>query len=259
MNNFKLTIAYDGTRYHGWQVQPAVPTIQGELEDTIGRILDHPVSIHGSGRTDRGVHADGQVAHFLTPRHPQTDTLEAGLNALLPPDIRVLAIEAASPRFHARYSARRRTYRYHISRLRTASPFDHRYVYGFRAALDADAVDRATRQLRGVHDFSSFCAGAAEAGDPVREVYEARWERTDAAWMLTISANGFLRSMVRTIVGTLLDVGTGRRPWTDIDRVLEARNRSVAGRAVPPTGLRLVRVDYGEESGNQVENNNLSI
>lgn len=259
MNNFKFTIAYDGTRYHGWQVQPGVPTIQGRLEETLQRILDHAVSVCGAGRTDRGVHAEGQVAHCRTDRPMKEDTLQRALNALLPPDIRIMEAARVSPQFHARYSAVARTYRYHICRMASIHPFRYRYVHAYRRPLDAEAIDRATACLIGAHDFSSLCSGAGSVKSPIREVYEAEWQRTPDDWVFTIRANGFLRGMVRTIVGTLLEVGTSRMEWQEMTRVLEARDRAAAGPSVPASGLSLVRVEYSEGADNRGQNNNLVI
>ena len=244
MHNFKLTLAYDGTNYHGWQVQPGVATIQGELERALGRILDQPVTTHGSGRTDRGVHADAQVAHFLTAGSPGTDTLASGLNALLPPDIRVRSVEEVPPDFHARRSALSKTYAYHVWRSGVVDPARYRYVYPFHGPLDPDGLGDAAGRLLGLHDFTSFCSHSNENGDRVRHVYEAQWDLGGEEWIFTIRANGFLRYMVRTIVGTLIEIGTGRRRREDIGRILEARDRRTAGASAPPRGLRLVRVEY---------------
>jgi len=242
--SFKLTIAYDGTNYHGWQIQPGIPTIQGELERALGRILNEPVTTHGSGRTDRGVHAVGQVVHFLTGRHFHTDTLMAGLNALLPPEVRVCRVEEVGDEFHARYSALSKTYQYHVWRSDVVHPFRYRYVYWFRRPLDAGAVDSATRNLIGVHDFTSFASVSGECGDHVRKVLDAKWERFDEEWVFTIRANGFLRYMVRTIVGTLLEIGVHRRGAEDLGPLLAARDRTVSGPSVPPSGLCLLNVEY---------------
>lgn len=244
--NFKLTIAYDGTRYHGWQIQPGVPTIQGEVNQALGRILDQPVTTHGSGRTDRGVHADGQVAHVTLEHDIQPATLVAGSNALLPPDIRILTVERVPPEFHARLWALAKTYQYNVWRTSVVNPFRYRYVCPVRQSLDAHAMDRATERFVGTHDFSSFCAKATETDNRVRTVYEAGWTHGSEEWVFTIRANGFLRYMVRSIVGTLLAIGQGRTRWQEIDAMFLAADRALAGPSAPAAGLRLLRVEYPE-------------
>lgn len=244
MRNLKLTLAYDGTRFHGWQVQPDRLTVQGEVERVLRQILNHPVSATGSGRTDAGVHAHGQVAGVLIDRSMDTDAVQRAMNALLPPDVRVLSVEEVSLEFHARFSARSKTYAYHICRAAVVSPFLYRFVLPCHHALDSPAMDDATRAIVGTHDFTSFCAAAAEVEDRVRTVFEADWERSPEVWVFRIRANGFLQHMVRTIVGTVLDVGRGKLPPHSIPRILEARDRRSAGPCVPACGLHLLRVDY---------------
>lgn len=252
MHNYKLTIAYDGTRYHGWQRQPGVPTIQGELERALARIVDRHVDLHGAGRTDRGVHAEGQVAHALIPFRAEEETLERGLNALLDPDIRVLTVGEAPREFHSRYSAVSRTYRYHMWRHRIVRPFDQRFVYACWRPLDTEAMDGATRVLVGSHDFSSFASGIDSGEEGTRIVYEATWERDSDRWVFAIRASGFLRTMVRTIVGTLLEVGSGRRSREDFAGLLSVRDRTRAGAVVPACGLRLHSVDYPGRGGEAI-------
>ena len=244
MRNIKLTLAYDGTTYHGWQIQPGVPTIQGELEHALGNILDHRVKTHGSGRTDAGVHAHGQIAHFLTEKSMDTDALHKGVNALLPSQIRIVAVEEASAQFHARISATAKTYEYHVWRDAVVSPFHSNYVHSIWQYLDAERMDRATEGFVGVHDFTSFSAASTEVEDRVREVYEAAWERDSTAWVFRIRANGFLQYMVRTIVGTLIEVGKGRLKPDRINAIFEARDRQQAGPSAPARGLHLISVDY---------------
>ena len=244
MRNLKLILAYDGTPYHGWQIQPGLPTIQGELQHTLEKILDHPVVTHGSGRTDAGVHAHGQVVSFTTSVSRDIDALLYGINALLPDEIRVVSIEEVSPEFHARLSAVAKTYEYHLWRLPVVPPFQCRYVYAVGYFLDHDAMDRATVQFCGEHDFTAFCAKATASSDLVREVYEASWERSDQEWVFRIRGNGFLRYMVRTIVGTLLEVGKGRREPDEIGDLFRAKDRSRAGPSAPAQGLHLTEVEY---------------
>ena len=160
MRNLKLTLAYDGMNFHGWQIQPQLPTIQGELQRAFERLFNHAVSVAGSGRTDAGVHAHGQVASVETIRSMDTDAVLRGANALLPREIRILSVEEVSMGFHARRSARSKTYEYHVWRNPIVSPFHCRYVYAFRYPLDQSLIDRGTALFIGTHDFTSFCATA---------------------------------------------------------------------------------------------------
>jgi tRNA pseudouridine38-40 synthase len=184
------------------------------------------------------------VAHCLTGKPVPPSTVAAALNALLPPDVRIRAAAAAAPDFHARFSAVARTYRYRIARTRTLDPFRYRYVYAVWRELDSEAVDRASRSLVGVHDFSSFARHLDPDEPATREVYEASWSREPGEWTFMIRANGFLRTMVRTIVGTLLEIGAGRRPAEDIERLLLVRDRGAAGVTAPASGLELAEVAY---------------
>ena len=244
MRNLKLTLAYDGTSFHGWQIQPGVPTIQGELERVIACILDHEITTHGSGRTDAGVHAHGQVAHFQTEKAIDTDALHRSVNALLQPDIRVMSIEEVPLEFHARESARAKTYEYHLWRSPVVSPFHFRYVHSIWQSLDADKVDRATAHFPGQHDFTSFSAASTSTKSHTREVYAAQWERSGEEWVFRIRASGFLQYMVRTIVGTLVEVGREKMTPEEIPGIFEARDRQLSGPSAPAKGLHLVSVEY---------------
>jgi len=244
MRNLKLTIAYDGTDFHGWQIQPNLPTIQGVLQDALQKLFNHDVAITGSGRTDAGVHAHGQVANVHTIRTMESGAVIRGANALLPATIRILEAQDVDESFHARHSARKKTYEYRVWREPIVSPFESRYVYAFRYPLDSDAMDKAGRCFLGAHDFTSFCATATEVEDRVRQIYEAEWRRTKHAWIFTISGNGFLQYMVRTIVGTLLYVGAGKLRPEQIQEILAARDRTRAGPCVPARGLHLMQVEY---------------
>jgi tRNA pseudouridine38-40 synthase len=244
MRNLKLTLAYDGTEFHGWQIQPQLRTVQGELQQALGRLFNHEVAVTGSGRTDAGVHAHGQVANLETIRTMDTDAVLRGVNALLPAAIRVLSVEEVSLEFHARHSARSKTYEYHVWREPIVSPFHCRYVYAFRYPLDEEAVDRGTEHFVGRHDFTSFCATATEVEDRVRTIFEAGWERSDSSWIFRIRGNGFLQYMVRTIAGTLIDIGRGRLPPEAVPGIFDARDRRLAGPSLPAHGLHLIRVEY---------------
>jgi tRNA pseudouridine38-40 synthase len=244
MRNLKLTLAYDGTNFHGWQVQPQLRTVQGELEQALRKLFNHDVAVTGSGRTDAGVHAHGQVANVETERTMATESVLRGANALLPGDIRILSVQLAGPDFHARRSARSKTYRYRIWRLPIVSPFECRYVYAFRYPLDDSLVDRATSCFVGTRDFSSFCATATEVEDRTRTIYEARWTRCETEWTFEIQGNGFLQHMVRTIVGTLLEIGQGRISPEQLPAIFKARDRRAAGPTAPASGLHLIRVEY---------------
>jgi tRNA pseudouridine38-40 synthase len=244
MRNLKLTVAYDGTAFHGWQIQPGLPTVQGELQRTLQKLFNHEVNVIGSGRTDSGVHARGQVASVQTVRTMDTDAVLRGANALLPPDIRVFEVEEVGMEFHARHSARAKTYEYHIWRNPIVSPFHHRYVYAYRYGMDEAAIDEATTHFLGTHDFTTFCATGTEVEDRVRTIYDASWERDGVEWVFQVRGNGFLQYMVRTIVGTLLEVGQGRISPAKIPEMFEAKDRRVAGASAPACGLHLVGVEY---------------
>jgi tRNA pseudouridine38-40 synthase len=244
MRNLKLTLSYDGTEFHGWQHQPELRTVQGELRQALQKLLNHEVKVEGSGRTDAGVHAHGQVASVETIRTMDTDAVLRGVNALLPRDIRIFSVEEVGPDFHARRSARSKTYEYHVWRSPIVSPFHARYVYAFRYPLDEEAVDLATRYFLGTHDFTSFCATACEVDERTRTIFDACWNRSDSTWVFRIRGNGFLQYMVRTIAGTLLEVGQGRRRPEQLPEVFDAHDRRLAGPSLPPHGLHLIQVEY---------------
>ena len=248
MRKIKLTLAYNGTHYHGWQIQPGVPTVQRDLEHALGNLLDHAVTTHGSGRTDAGVHAHGQVAHFETPRAMDVDALHRGINALLPVEIRVSEVEEVPAEFHARISATAKTYEYRLWRDPVVSPFHHEFVYPLWQPLDPDAMDRAAECFVGIHDFTSFSAAAAEVKDRIREVYEAKWLRDTRDWVFRIRASGFLQYMVRTIVGTLIEVGKGKIDPDGIEAIFAAKDRRQAGPSAPARGLHLMSVEYGRSA-----------
>jgi tRNA pseudouridine38-40 synthase len=246
MRNLKLTLAYDGTEFHGWQIQPQLPTIQGEVQQALGKLFNHEVNVTGSGRTDADVHAHGQVANVETIRTMDTDAVLRGANALLPDEIRVLSVEEVEPEFHARRSARSKTYEYHIWRYPIVSPFHCRYVYPCRYPLDEEAIDRGTSCFLGTHDFTSFCAAATEIEDRTRTIFDASWDRSEKTWVFRIRGNGFLQYMVRTITGTLLDIGQRRLRPEQIPEIFDARDRRLAGPSLPAHGLHLIQVDYRE-------------
>ena len=244
MRNLKLTLAYDGTDFHGWQIQPHLPTIQGVLQQALQKLFDHEVTVTGSGRTDAGVHAHGQVANVQTIRTMDTGAVVRGANALLPPEIRILEAADVHEGFHARHLARSKTYEYHVWRGAIVSPFRTRYVYPFRYALDTAAVDAASGCFLGTHDFTSFCASAVDVEDRVRTIYQAEWHRREEEWVFRIRGSGFLQHMVRTIVGTLLYVGVGKLNSRQIQQMFEACDRRLAGPCVPAKGLHLMSVEY---------------
>jgi tRNA pseudouridine38-40 synthase len=244
MRNLKLTLAYDGTDFHGWQIQPHLRTIQGELQQTFRKLFNHDVDVIESGRTDAGVHAHNQVANVQTIRTMGNDAVRWGANALLPREIRILAVEEVDMDFHARRSARSKTYEYHIWRHAIVSPFRSNYVYAFRYPLCVEAMDRGTVHFLGTHDFTSFCAAATEVEDRIRTIYEARWDRSGDEWIFRIRGNGFLQYMVRTIGGTLVQIGRGRLQPDQMPEIFAARDRRLAGPSLSSHGLHLVEVEY---------------
>jgi tRNA pseudouridine38-40 synthase len=251
MRNIKLTIAYDGADFHGWQIQPGLPTIQGALTDAVHQITQEKIVIQGASRTDTGVHALGQVAHFKTQSLLAADEFQRALNALLPPAIRIVAAEEVGPDFHARWQAQGKTYRYRIHRGRVLPPFDYRHALHYSGGLDEDAIAAAARLFEGEHDFTSFAASSGSEEDDnerdmVRVIYTSEIVREPAREEIAYVVRGrsFLRYMVRKIVGTLIEVGKGRLAAADISELFAARDRSRSGPTAPPEGLYLVSLEY---------------
>ena len=241
----KLTLAYDGANYAGWQFQPHQPTIQGVLEQTLLTITSESVRVVGAGRTDAGVHALGQVACFRTHCQLPPEVLQKALNAELPRDIVVLHAAQAPDDFHAIRDAHRKRYRYVIHDGRWRDVFSRNYAWQYRHRLDEQAMQRAAQALVGKHDFASFEAAGSERETSVRTVFELVVARTgEDCVTVEIEADGFLYRMVRTIVGTLVEVGRAERPENWPGEVLAAIDRRAAGATAPPQGLFLVRVAY---------------
>ena len=255
MRTIKLTLAYDGTDYVGWQRQARGRSIQGEVERALTEIEGDAVMVLGAGRTDAGVHALGQVASVQLAREIEMSALVRAVNAKLRPDIRLLAAEVAAAGFHARYAARRKTYRYNLALGAVASPFGRRYAWHVRCALDVDAMRAAAVAFTGRHDFAAFRAVGSAVTSSVRTIQSVSVEPSDAALgapppatapglTIAVVGDGFLRHMVRIMVGTLVAVGLGRLTETDVGAVLASRVRERAGATAPPHGLFLVAVDY---------------
>jgi len=242
--NLKLTIEYDGTDYHGWQVQPHGRTIQEILELALGEILRERVRLRASGRTDAGVHAAGQVANFTTSRPVELWRLQRGVNALTPPDIVVREVEQVPESFDARRNARSRLYEYRIWNQPWPSALQRRFSFHVHAPLELAAMKEAIAFLEGEHDFSSFRAAGCDAAHPVRKIYNNTLLREGDLVVYRIEANAFLRHMVRNLVGTLLEVGCGERTPARFSDLLKARDRTLAGPTAPPRGLFLKEVKY---------------
>jgi tRNA pseudouridine38-40 synthase len=246
----KLTIEYDGTDYVGWQRQPEGVSIQALLEDALVPFEGGPVTVHAAGRTDAGVHALAQVASVATSASHDVAALQRALNAVLPADVRITNVEDAAPGFHARFDAVSKTYEYRIVNGPYASAFQHRYVWHVPGTLDLDAMRTGAASLVGRHDFAAFQATGASVSTTVRTILALDLSRRvrpgpePPLLVLRITGDGFLRHMVRTIAGTLVDVGLGRWPSTHVATILAGRDRTRAGRAAPPAGLFLVEVSY---------------
>lgn len=271
MRNIRLTLAYDGTDFHGWALQPNRPTIQGTVVEVASRLTGERVFLLGAGRTDAGVHALGQTASFKTQSGLSTEEFLRAFNALLPPAIRVLRCEEESPDFQPRWNALAKTYQYRIYRGKIVPPFDQRYVLHYPFPLDEEAISRAARLFEGRHDFTAFAASSAgedegKQKEPVREILRAETARVARGniWspafalpsaapapgasgeelVFTVRGRSFLRFMVRKMTGTLLEIGRGRLAPEDIPRLFASRDRAAAGPTVPPHGLFLVEVEY---------------
>jgi tRNA pseudouridine38-40 synthase len=245
MRNIRLLLEYDGTRYHGWQRQKNALTLQEEVETALARLTGEAVRLMGSGRTDAGVHALGQVANFHTLSGIPLKAFHEGLNSLLPYDLAVLEAQEAPPGFHARRSARAKTYEYRILNRPTRSPLHHHYGWWMAVPLDLDAMVRAAAVLPGEHDFSAFRASGSDNLNPVRRVLQAGWRSHPGGWLrFRITANGFLRGMVRSLTGTMVEVGRGKAAPEILEELLQSGERSLAGPTAPAQGLFLVEVMY---------------
>jgi len=244
----KLTLAYDGTAYAGWQIQPDKPTVQGTFESTLQQLTQESLRVTAAGRTDAGVHALGQVVGLATETRLSNDDLHRGLNALLPDDIAVITVEDAPTNFHATYAAVGKRYQYRIHNGRWPSVFSRHYAWHYPQPLQETAMHEATQLLLGRHDFSSFETAGSERPDSIRTIHELTATRGIGGHSdrvtIEVSGDGFLYNMVRPIVGTLIEVGIGKRDINWPAEVLAARDRRMAGQTAPPHGLFLMRVDY---------------
>jgi tRNA pseudouridine38-40 synthase len=245
MAQYRMLLEYDGTEYSGWQLQPDARTVQGVLETALATALRHPVRVAASGRTDAGVHALGQVATFRTEHTIDGRELRRSLNALTPPDVAVREITLVADGFDARRHATARVYEYRIWTQAWRSAFWHRFTWHVPRALDLVAMRFAAGALVGEHDFGAFQASDCDAEQPVRRVVHSGFTEAEGLCVYRIEANAFLKHMVRAIVGTLVEVGTGQRGADDMAAVLAARDRKRAGQTAPPQGLVLVAVHYG--------------
>jgi tRNA pseudouridine38-40 synthase len=246
MRTLKLTVAYDGTNFVGWQRQTNGTSIQQVLEEAIAPLVgaDRTPTVAGASRTDAGVHALGQVASVTLDIALETRNIHRALNVRLPPDIRVLAVEEAVPGFHARFRSRRKAYRYRMATTRVLSPFDRWFVWHAPEPRDPEAMQRAARALVGRHDFASFQARGSTIVDTVRTLERIEIGSRPGEITVEVVGNGFLRHMVRAIVGTLAEVGTGLRAVETMSGILAARDRAAAGATAPAAGLTLVDVHY---------------
>ncbi len=244
MRNLRLDICYDGTRYKGWQRLPGVEnTIQGKLEQALSRILGEPVEISGSGRTDAGVHARGQVANFHCNSTMPTEEILSQLRRYLPEDIGIYSCKECAERFHARLNAKEKTYRYRIWNSETPCVFERRYAVVFPEMLDVDAMTRAARLLEGEHDFSAFCGNPRFKKSTVRFIRSAEVKRQGEELHIEFTGNGFIHNQVRIMVGTLIEVGRGDREPDSIS-ALFGKKRAEAGFLAPAQGLCLMEVTY---------------
>lgn len=249
--NFKLLIQYDGTDFHGWQVQENDRTIQGELERVIGMLVGGDVTVNGSGRTDAGVHAAGQVANVHLPDGKFTaEKLKAAINGNLWRDIRVMKCEVADDDFHARFSAKKKTYLYRIVNAPVMSPFWRRFAHFESKPLDVGKMEQAARLFLGEHDWTAFASARADGESRVRNILDmsvdSHWDDMAQGVMIEIraTATGFLRYMVRSIAGTLIEAGRGEKDFDTIQTAIITGNRSLAGKTAPSQGLTLLQVDY---------------
>ncbi len=241
--NIRIILAYDGTAYHGWQIQDGVPTVQGILRGALYKITGEQVNLVGSGRTDAGTHVRGLVANFITYSLIPPARLSRALNSILPRDIRVLSARRVPAAFHARFSAHSKVYRYQVYRGPVLLPHLAREYYHYPYAIDVSVMRRAARRFVGEHDFASFAAGTPQK-NTVRRIFRCELKHKGHRLILTVEGNGFLHHMVRNMAGTLLEVGRGRMSLEEFKRLFKSRDRTLAGFTAPAHGLILLRVRY---------------
>lgn len=243
--NFLLVIEYDGTNFHGWQIQKDRPTIQGEIENVLKIMTRQDITINGSGRTDAGVHALAQVANFHCDTHITPEAFRNGLNSLLPEGIVIKVCRQVDPDFHARFDVRHKTYRYHIINRSLPVAIGRQYAWYIREKLDLEAMRDAACHLVGTYDFKTFEAVGSPRSHTIRSVFKADFIKSDNDYLVfEITADGFLRYMVRKIVGTLVDVGFGRTTPEEFQAILLSKDRSRSRATAPPHGLFLMQVNY---------------
>ncbi|MEW6686661.1 MAG: tRNA pseudouridine(38-40) synthase TruA [Candidatus Edwardsbacteria bacterium] len=242
MRNIKLIIEYDGTNFAGWQIQPHHRTVQGTIEESIFQLLNEKVTLIGASRTDSGAHALGQVANFKTNKKLKIESIKNGLNAFLPSEIFVHQIEEVPLDFHSRFSAKSRVYQYRI--LFHPSPLDQRYTAVITYPLDLRKIQSASKFLIGEHDFTSFSVAKIDTEGRKCKIFKLKWKKGQDELVLEIKANRFLQGMIRTIVGTMIEVGRGKIAANKVKKILKAKDRRSAGPTAPPQGLCLVKIEY---------------
>ena len=246
MRHIRLIISYDGTNYVGWQVQPNGVSVQALLEKALYELTDETIRVEGSGRTDSGVHAKAQVAHFDTNARMDAGKFAVAMNMHLPPDIRVLYSEECDPSFHARFSAKRKQYAYTVQLGAHADVFHRLTSLHLHYMPDEAAMQRAAQAVLGTHDFNAFKCAGSSMENTVRTVTRSDWTREGNLLIYSVEGNGFLYNMVRILVGTMLEIGSGKRPETDMQKAIESGRRSDAGATAPAHGLCLERVIYDD-------------
>jgi tRNA pseudouridine38-40 synthase len=244
MRRIRIIVAYDGTNYVGWQVQPNGISVQAHLERALNELTGERIRVEGSGRTDSGVHARAQVAHFDTGVRMAADKFAIAMNMHLPPDIRVLYSEECDPTFHARFSAKQKQYAYTVQVGTHADVFSRLYSLHLHVTPDFDAMRQAASAVIGTHDFAAFKCSDSEMENTVRTITLSEWTKNGNLWVYSVTGNGFLYNMVRILVGTMLEIGSGKRPVSDMQKALESKDRKQSGATAPAHGLCLMRVVY---------------
>ncbi len=245
MKNYRITVQYDGTKYNGWQRQGnTANTIQGKIENILEKMTGHSVEIHGSGRTDKGVHAKGQVASFKISTEKSDDEILEYINTYLPEDIAVTEVRMVDERFHARLNAVRKTYVYRIHNSSVPNVFEHRFMHTVENSLDITAMKVAAKEFLGEHDFEGFSSVKRSKKSTVRTIYSVGVERFGDDIVFAVTGSGFLYNMVRIMSGTLVEIGLGKRNIDTIAEVFETKNRQLAGETLPGKGLTLLSVEY---------------